>query len=79
MTSFEEARMTTESKSFGALFDAYLFRGLGLFVGWGGVAAMLVNNRWGHLLTSPYGLFFLACFVSMGVYSTWTVIADIRK
>ncbi len=70
--------MTDQSKSFATLFDAYLFRGLGLLVGGGGVLAMLVNNRLGHLFVNPYGLFFFAIFLIMAAYSGWSIYRDLR-
>ncbi|MBF0171036.1 MAG: hypothetical protein HQK87_08115 [Nitrospinae bacterium] len=70
---------TRAERSLAALFDAYLFRGLGLLVGWGGVAAMLLNNRWGLLFANPYGLFFFAAFLAMGLYSGWSMKRDLTR
>ena len=51
--------------------------GYGLYLG--GSGAMLTNNRWGLLFSSPYGLLFLAVFLAMGIYSTISIVREIRS
>ena len=54
---------------FWAKVDAYLFRALGIGLGGGGCAALLLNNPSDKLFSSIYGLSLLAIFGAMGGYS----------
>jgi hypothetical protein len=57
--------------------DAYLFRFLGIGLGGGGCAALLLNNPPEKVFHSIYGALILAMFVAMGGYSLFTMIVDL--
>ena len=56
--------------------DLYLFRILGLFLGFFGCAALLVNNPLRKLFTNPYGVVFFLMFFALGVYSLVSIARE---
>ena len=59
--------------------DAYIFRLMGVVLGFAGCAALLINNPLDELFSSVYGLLFLVTFGVLGFYSTWALIKDLRS
>ena len=58
---------------FWAKVDAYLFRLLGLGLGGGGCAALLMNNPPEKVFANIYGISLLAIFALMGGYSIFSM------
>ncbi|MBI5816751.1 MAG: hypothetical protein HZB29_14210 [Nitrospinae bacterium] len=57
--------------------DAYLFKLLGVALGFAGCAALVMNNPMAELISNIYGIIFFIIFATLGVYSTISVIRDI--
>lgn len=66
-----------EHPRFWSTLEANLFRLSGALLGIGGCLALLANNPLPKLFANAYGLFFLAVFTVMGIYSTVVLIRDL--
>ncbi|VAX25320.1 hypothetical protein MNBD_NITROSPINAE02-665 [hydrothermal vent metagenome] len=67
------------SNGFWSQADAYFFRLLGLFLGFSGCSALLINNPPSQVFTNPYGIVFFFLFSSLAIYSVLAIIWDILK
>ncbi|VAX17271.1 hypothetical protein MNBD_NITROSPINAE01-1792 [hydrothermal vent metagenome] len=54
--------------------ESALFRIMGTALGLGACTALIVNNPKGAVFTNIYGIIFFALFLSLGVYSAYSLI-----
>ena len=67
------------SVEFWAKLDAYLFKFLGLALGAGGLAGLLLNNPIDKVLHSTYGVILVLVFGLMGGYSFFSLVLGVVR
>ncbi|MDH5509700.1 MAG: hypothetical protein OEZ32_05020 [Nitrospinota bacterium] len=67
------------SDEFWAKLDAYLFKFLGLVLGGGGLAGLLLNNPIEMVLHNTYGVTIVLVFGLMGGYSFFSLLMGVVR